>query len=70
MNIGETMGITSDDIIAAILGSTGLPAATVGRVDLRERHLFVDVAAEHAQRIISQLNRATLKEHKLKVKMA
>ena len=70
MNVGETMGVTSDDVIAAILGSTGLPAATVGRVDLRERHLFVDVATEHAQRIIAQLNRATLKEHKLKVKMA
>lgn len=70
MNVGETMGVTSDDVIAAILGSTGLPAATVGRVDLRERHLFVDVAAEHAQRIIAQLNRATLKDNKLKVKMA
>ncbi len=70
MNVGEAMGVTSDDVVAAILGGTGLPAATVGRVDLRERHLFVDVAAEHAQRIISQLNRATLKEHKLKVKIA
>lgn len=70
MNVGETMGVTSEDVIAAILGGTGLPAATVGRVDLRERHLFVDVAAEHAQRIIAQLNRATLKDNKLKVKMA
>ncbi len=70
MNVGEAMGVTSDEVVAAILGTTGLPAATVGRVDLRERHLFVDVAAEHAQRIISQLNRATLKEHKLKVKIA
>jgi ATP-dependent RNA helicase DeaD len=70
INAGEAMGVVPDDIIAAILGTTGLPAATVSKVDLRERHTFVEVAAEHAQRIISQLNRSKLHEHTLKVKLA
>lgn len=70
MNVGAAMGISPQEVVDAILGGTGLPAASVGPVDLRERHLFVDVLTEHAQRIISQLNRATLKEHKLKVKLA
>jgi ATP-dependent RNA helicase DeaD len=70
MNIGEKMGVAASDVVGAILGETGLPARVVGTVDIRERHFFVDVAAEHANGIISKLNRARLKNQKLKVKVA
>jgi hypothetical protein len=39
-------------------------------VDVRERHLFVDVAAEHANAIIARLNRSEIKGQKIKVKVA
>jgi len=42
----------------------------VGTVDIRGRHLFADVAAEHANAIIAKLNRTQIKGHKLKVKVA
>ncbi len=64
------MEVTAGDIVGAILGETGLPAKTVGVVDIRERHAFVDVESGHANVIISRLNRARLKNHKLKVKVA
>ena len=64
------MGVAPGDVVGAILGETGLPAKTVGRVDVRERHLFVDVASENAAAIISKLNRTTIKGRKLKVKVA
>ena len=70
MNIGEEMGITAGDVVGAILGETGLPALVVGRVDIRERHLFVDVATAHANVIIAKLNRTKIKNQKLKVKLA
>ena len=70
MNIGEAMGVAPGDIIAAIMGETGLPAQVVGTVDLRERHLFVEVAADYANGIIAKLNRTQIKGHKLKVKLA
>jgi len=70
MNIGEKMGVAAGDVVGAILGETGLPARVVGTVDIRERHLFVDVASEHANGIISKLNRARIKNQKLKVKVA
>jgi ATP-dependent RNA helicase DeaD len=70
MNVGEKMGVAAADVTGAILGETGLPAKVVGRVDIRERHLFVDVAAEHANSIISKLNRTSIKNQKLKVKVA
>ena len=70
MNVGEEMGIATGDVVGAILGETGLPAKTVGTVDIRERHLFVDVASEHANAIIAKLNRTRIKNQKLKVKVA
>jgi len=70
MNLGETMGITPIDVVNAVAGETGLSGKVVGTVDVRERHLFVDVAAEHANGIIAKLNRAQIKGHKVKVKVA
>jgi ATP-dependent RNA helicase DeaD len=70
MNVGQQMGLVPADVVSTILGETGLPAKVVGAVDIRERHLFVDVATEHSNAIISKLNRARIKEHKLKVKVA
>jgi ATP-dependent RNA helicase DeaD len=70
INIGGEAGVVPNDIINTISGQTGLPAGIVGAVDIRERHLFVDVAAEHANSIISKLNRTQIKDRKIKVKAA
>ena len=70
MNIGAAMNITPNDIVKSISGETGLPANVVGRVDVRERHSFVDVASEHVQAVIAKLNRAQVKGQRAKVKIA
>jgi len=70
MNLGEEMGIAPIDIVNTIAGETGLPGKVVGTVDIRERHLFVDVAADHANAILAKLNRTRIKGNKVKVKAA
>ena len=70
MNLGETQAIKPIDIVNAVAGETGLAGKVVGTVDVREKHLFVDVASEHANSIIAKLNRAQIKGHKVKVKLA
>jgi ATP-dependent RNA helicase DeaD len=70
MSVGSEMAVAPADVVQAIMGQTGLPAAVVGAVDIRERHLFVDVAAEHANAIIAKLNRSSLRNRRLKVKLA
>jgi ATP-dependent RNA helicase DeaD len=70
MNVGKEMGIEPIDVVNSIAGETGLPGKVVGLVDVRERHLFVNVASEHVSGIISKLNRSEMKSHKLKVKVA
>ena len=70
VNVGTEMGVSEGDIVGTILGETGLPRKVVGAVDIRDRHLFVDVASEHANSIISKLNRAQIKGRKAKAKVA
>jgi ATP-dependent RNA helicase DeaD len=70
MNVGAEMGISHEDVIKAILGETGLPRKVVGGLDVRDRHLFVDVDSEHANTIIAKLNRTQIKGRKARVKVA
>ena len=70
MNVGEEMGVTAEDVVQAIQGETGFPAKVIGTVDIRERHLFVDISAEHANSVLAKLKRTQIKGHKVKAKEA
>jgi ATP-dependent RNA helicase DeaD len=70
LNLGTEHGIATGDVVGAILGETGLPAKSVGVIDLRERHTFVDVASETANAILAKLNRTQIKGRKVKMKVA
>ena len=70
INIGEDMAMVPRDVVTTISGVTGLPANVVAKVDIRERHMFVDVASQHANGIIAKLNRSQMKGRKIKVKVA
>jgi ATP-dependent RNA helicase DeaD len=67
---GAAAGLDRDRIVQIISKETGLPPEVVGEADVRERHAFVDVAAEHAGPIVSKLNRFRLQDRRMKVKMA
>ena len=70
MSVGEAMGVTREDVISTIMGHTGLPASVIGAIDIRERHLFVDVAESEANAIASKLRRTQIKGANVKVKIA
>ena len=70
ISAGEENGIEIPDIVALIQGETGLPAEIIGRVDIRERHTFVEVASEHAAGVVAKLKRAPFGGIRLKAKVA
>lgn len=70
MSVGKESGVGPKDVVGAIMGETGLPPEVIGTIDIRERHLFADVASEHANSIIAKLNRTRIKEQRVKVKVA
>jgi len=70
MSLGAEQGMAPIDFVNAVSGETGLPGKVVGKVDVRERHSFVDVASEHVNSIVAKLNRGEVKGQKVKVKVA
>ena len=70
MNVGREAGVSPRDVVGAILGETGLPARTVGTIDLHDHHLFVDVFSEHANSIVSKLRRSTIRGRRVKIQIA
>ena len=70
VNAGEEMNLTATEVRNAVMGTTGLPEKTLGFIDLRKRHLFMDVVSEHANGIISKMNRSKIKGRSIKVKLA
>jgi len=70
LNVGRMDRIQPKDIVGCILGESGVPPVSVGRVQLFERHSLVDVSASFEGQIIEALNRATVRGRKLKAKIA
>lgn len=69
LSVGKEHGITPGDVKGCILGETGVIADSVGYIDLRERHSFVDVSSGNVSTILPKLNRAHLGGRKLKAKV-
>jgi len=67
---GEEHGATADSLRTFILGTTGEPAASLGAIDLRARHAFVDVPGDRAASFVSRLKRADFAGKRLKAKVA
>ncbi|MBX3734397.1 MAG: DEAD/DEAH box helicase [Verrucomicrobiae bacterium] len=70
LGAGTTLGVEAGDIVRCVLGETGLPEGTVSGVDVRDRHAFIRVPAEHVAVVLSRLNRAELGGRRLKAKVA
>ena len=60
-NVGRKQLVTPADVVGKIAGVTRLPADVVGAIDIHQRHLLVDVKAEHADLIGKKLTGIKLK---------
>ena len=61
LNVGRKQVITPADIVGKISGVTRLTANVVGAIDIHQRHTLADVAADHAELIVSKLKGIKLK---------
>ena len=70
ISTGEENGTTVEALRDFILGTTGEPATSLGRIDIRERHSFVDVPGDRAASFVSRLKRAEFGGKRIKAKVA
>ncbi len=60
MTVGTRDGVKTGDLMGAIAGEGGIPADRVGKIDLRESHSLVEVAAADAASVIARVNGANI----------
>lgn len=53
MNLGRADGIHPNDVVGAITGETGIPSRSIGRIDIFDKHAFVDVSEQHSHAVIN-----------------
>jgi ATP-dependent RNA helicase DeaD len=68
MTIGTRDGVKVGDIMGSIAGEGGIPGDKVGKIDLRENHALVEVAAEEAPAVIARLNGSNIKGRRVVVR--
>jgi len=70
IGVGEEHGLTPEILKSAIMGTSGLPASEIGRIDIRERHVFVDVGSGESAGVLSKMKRAEILGKRVKAKVA
>jgi ATP-dependent RNA helicase DeaD len=61
LSVGEKDGITTRDLLGAILGESGIAGEQVGKIDLRETFTKVEVQEPVADKVIRALNGTSIR---------
>ncbi|HET7585466.1 MAG TPA: DEAD/DEAH box helicase [Gemmatimonadaceae bacterium] len=69
INAGARDGVSARDIVGAVLGETGLARDRLGRVDVRESHSTLEVAAPDAERIVRTMTGVSVRGRRLVVRV-
>jgi ATP-dependent RNA helicase DeaD len=60
--------VKTGDLVGAIAGEGGIPGDHVGKIDLRESHSLVEVAASDAASVIARVNGAMIRGRRVVVR--
>ncbi len=67
--VGKRDGVRAGDIVGAIANEAGIPGDRIGKIDLRESHSIVELAAEDAARVVSVLASGTIRGRRLNARI-
>ncbi|MEZ5280207.1 MAG: DEAD/DEAH box helicase [Acidimicrobiales bacterium] len=62
---GKHVGIRPKDLVGSIAGETGLSGSDIGNIAIMPKFSLVDVPAEHADRVVTTMNGATIRGKQL-----
>ena len=69
LNLGEKDGIRAQEIISAITSEAGIPGSQVGRVEVRDTHAIVEVAAAVAELVVGKITGAVVRGRKVQARL-
>ncbi|HWV57935.1 MAG TPA: DbpA RNA binding domain-containing protein, partial [Longimicrobiales bacterium] len=61
ISVGSRDNVRPGDLVGAITGEADVPAAVVGRIEIRDTFSIVEVTRDYAERVLKALNGITLK---------
>jgi ATP-dependent RNA helicase DeaD len=70
VSIGRRDYVRPGDIVGAIAGESGIPGSSIGSIDIFDRHTFVDVPNDMANRVIASMDGNNIKGRKVNVEVA
>lgn len=70
VGMGRQDGLRPGDLVGAITNEAGLTGNRIGVIDVLDRHSFVEVPAEHAERVLEVLRATKIRHRKVTVQMA
>jgi ATP-dependent RNA helicase DeaD len=65
ITIGERDGVQKGDIVGMIANEGGITGDKVGRVDIRDNHSLVEIAAADVERVVEKLNGASVRGRRI-----
>lgn len=69
VNLGEKDGVRAQEIVAAIATEAGIPGSQVGKVDVRDTHSIVEVAASVAQLVAEKLTGSVVRGRRVQARL-
>jgi ATP-dependent RNA helicase DeaD len=69
INLGEKDGLRAQEIIAAITTEAGIPGSQVGKVEVRDTHSIVEVAASVAELVVEKITGASVRGRKVQARV-
>ena len=69
VNLGEKDGIRAQEIITAITSEAGIPGSQVGRVEVRDTHAIVEVAAAVAELVVGKITGSVVRGRKVQARL-
>lgn len=70
MNIGKIHRIRPEDIVRTIAEETDIPGNVIGLIDIYEKFTFVEVPGDVAERVLSVMDKNTIKGRRINVEPA
>jgi ATP-dependent RNA helicase DeaD len=53
VDLGHKQGVRPGDIVGTIAGEAGIPGKAIGAIDIQQNRTFVDVNADHVERVLA-----------------
>jgi ATP-dependent RNA helicase DeaD len=70
INVGRKNNVAAKDIVGAFAGEAGVPAKSIGVIDIYDKFSFVDVQSKYANEVIDAMNNNQIKGRTVTVNQA